>query len=35
VAFFRRRRHPDAGPLRTFVAPLSAGVLMHVITVLG
>jgi len=35
VAFFRRRPDPDAGPLRTFVAPLIAGVLMLGITVLG
>src|SRR4051794_29736203 len=35
VAFFRRRPDPDAGPIRTFVAPLIAGVLMLVIAVLG
>jgi len=35
VAFFRRRPDPDAGPVRTLVAPLVAGVLMLVIAVLG
>jgi amino acid transporter len=35
VAFFRRRPDPDAGPLRTFVAPLIAGVLMLAIAVLA
>lgn len=35
VAFFRRRPDPDAGPVRTFVAPVTAGVLMLAITVLG
>jgi amino acid transporter len=35
VAFFRRRPDPDAGPLRTFVAPLVAGVLMLAIAVLA
>jgi amino acid transporter len=35
VAFFRRRPDRDAGPLRTFVAPLIAGVLMLVIAVLA
>jgi amino acid transporter len=35
VAFFRRQPDPDAGPMRTFVAPLVAGVLMFVILVLA
>ena len=33
--YFRRRPDPDAGPLRTFVAPLIAGVLLLVILVLA
>jgi amino acid transporter len=35
VAFFRSRPDADAGPWRTFVAPLAAGVLMLVVLVLG
>ena len=35
VAFFRARPDRDAGPWRTFVAPLIAGVLMLVVLVLG
>ena len=35
VAFFRRHPDPDAGPVRTFVAPLIAGVLMLAIAVLA
>jgi amino acid transporter len=35
VAFFRRRPDPDAGPVRTLVAPLVAGVLLLAIAILA
>jgi NADH:ubiquinone oxidoreductase subunit 5 (subunit L)/multisubunit Na+/H+ antiporter MnhA subunit len=35
VAFFRSRPEAGAGPWRTFVAPLAAGVLMLAVFILG